>query len=425
MPLPSLVQQPGPKDASPRVGSKAWLETTLDKWDKGGRTFRYRVLETFVSTCSPGLQEQKGWSNERAFGGDGNGIQGLARGSRFTPAHVLEKEYGGAASLFLTRVVAWLRTSYLLHQPISVMLDCVAPFLTCATTGGLHFMDQFLDLGGVVVVLDILTMPRAAPADKLRALRILEMVADAGGEYKRRICESPGEPIDLIVDYLTESAGEDDGLLGRSGSEAAGSGPSSPGLGSPGRGFGSPRSARVSQGSAAALEPSSPGSHGKEPPMLHAQRLLTLLGTDNPAHAERLLTKVCELMRVPNAYVQRAAAKLTRELLMANHPWVPTMGADDEGANGGEGGGGDKEDGGRERTASGAEEATVAEATGAPRNLVFAVEAVIPLTHSPNFHVTVEATLLLDELAKYPGAADAIREFREAHGYPQEAEEKL
>jgi hypothetical protein len=61
-------------------------------------------------------------------------------------------------------------------------------------------------------------------------------------------------------------------------------------------------------------------------------------------------------------------------------------------------------------------------AAAAPPHLPLAAHAVIPLTHSPNFRVQMEAMLLLDELAKYPGAKDVIEGCREGLGYPPDDE---
>ena len=328
MPIPSLVQQKGPNAGKPIAGSPQWLKEHLAKWDKGSRVNRYHMLEAFAAKFNPsggggiaaagggsgGGGGKGGWGGQRRgrttdaerspLGGDGSGIQGLNRG-RFTPAHVLEREYGGAASLFLTRITAWLRTSYLMHHPIAPMLDCIAPFLTSATTGGSHFLEQFIELGGIVIALDILTIRRVSPADKLRALRVLEMVAEAGMEYKRRICESPGGPIDIIVGYLADSAAEDDGMQGLGGGGGDGGGGGSPGAGgfrSPTDHHSNPRLGQRGGGGGGAGSPVVEGhppsptggsdGTGKEPPMLHAQRLLVMLGTDNPTHSADLERKV-------------------------------------------------------------------------------------------------------------------------------------
>jgi hypothetical protein len=162
MPLPSLVQPKGPH-ASPVAGSAGWLKKHLSQWDTGSRMARYDMLQQFAAKFNPGGDESgAGWGRHRGgrttdgerstLGGDGSGILGLNRG-RFTPAHVLEQEFGGAASLFMMRVTAWLRTSYLMNHPIGPMLDCITPFLTSATTGGAHFLEQFLNLGGGVIAL--------------------------------------------------------------------------------------------------------------------------------------------------------------------------------------------------------------------------------------------------------------------------------
>jgi hypothetical protein len=366
-------------------------------------------------------------------------------------------------------------------------------------------------------------MPQLSQPDKLRALRILEMVADAGVEYRQRICEAPSEPIDVIVDYLAESAKEDDGMHGfeDGGSaggacEGDGNSPRSASSVSPEQGAScGPRSGGCSP-SGAAAEAIETGTGtgagmgmgmgttrsglglGKEPPMLHAQRLVMILGTENPRYSSRVEVKVCELMRYPNAYVQRAAAKLSRELLMANHalPLQPDSAAACGGVQHADNGGGSSSqavdardaigsvgpregeaaedtvgdmggDKGRREASSDAAAAASPEkgqqqrremetamapapavlvekeqqqgmekerkqkrdqeqdtaAAAAPLHLPLAVEAVLPLTHSPNFRVQTEALLLLDELAKHPGAQEVIVRCRETFGFPPEGPE--
>lgn len=53
-------------------------------------------------------------------------------------------------------------------------------------------MAEFLEVGGVLTVLEILGVRQVKEADKAEALRLLTCVATAGRKYKELICESYG-----------------------------------------------------------------------------------------------------------------------------------------------------------------------------------------------------------------------------------------
>jgi hypothetical protein len=54
------------------------------------------------------------------------------------------------------------------------------------------FLAEFLEVGGVLTVLEILGLKQAQEANKTEALRLLTCVATAGRKYKELICESYG-----------------------------------------------------------------------------------------------------------------------------------------------------------------------------------------------------------------------------------------
>ena len=54
-------------------------------------------------------------------------------------------------------------------------------------------MAEFLEVGGVLTVLEILGLKQAKEEDKAEALRLLTCVANAGRKYKELICESYGK----------------------------------------------------------------------------------------------------------------------------------------------------------------------------------------------------------------------------------------
>lgn len=71
----------------------------------------------------------------------------------------LEKELDNGASLFLTRISAWLRLTYLLGQDLVLQLKAVTVFVSAAS--GNRFLTEFLEVGGILTVLEIVTIPQA------------------------------------------------------------------------------------------------------------------------------------------------------------------------------------------------------------------------------------------------------------------------
>ncbi|KAK2138580.1 hypothetical protein LSH36_2776g00005, partial [Paralvinella palmiformis] len=69
------------------------------------------------------------------------------------------------------------------------------------------FLAEFLEVGGVLTVLEILGLRQAKEADKAEALRLVTCVANAGRKYKELICESYG--IRAIAECLAKSRSEE------------------------------------------------------------------------------------------------------------------------------------------------------------------------------------------------------------------------
>ncbi|TPX49801.1 hypothetical protein SeMB42_g00605 [Synchytrium endobioticum] len=140
-------------------------------WDMGGRYIRERILEEFL----------------------------LANASKTGPQ--IERELGGGASLFLTRVTAWLRLTYLLGHDLSLQLRAIAVLVGAADAP--RFMAEFLEIGGVLTIVEILGLKQISETDKADAVRLLLRIAQAGRPYKEFICDSYG--IRAVGDCLAKS----------------------------------------------------------------------------------------------------------------------------------------------------------------------------------------------------------------------------
>jgi hypothetical protein len=71
----------------------------------------------------------------------------------------LEKELNNGASLFLTRISAWLRLTYLLGYNLALQIKALTIFISAAS--GNRFLTEFLEVGGILTVLEILTINQA------------------------------------------------------------------------------------------------------------------------------------------------------------------------------------------------------------------------------------------------------------------------
>ena len=113
----------------------------------------------------------------------------------------MEMEYGNGASLFLTRISAWLRLTYLLGIEVALQLQAIHIFLSAAS--GHRFLTEFLEVGGVLTVLEVLNLRQLFEEDVVEALQILHTVASTGRSYKELICEMQG--IDAVLHCLSKS----------------------------------------------------------------------------------------------------------------------------------------------------------------------------------------------------------------------------
>ncbi|KAL7752855.1 hypothetical protein RI367_001858 [Sorochytrium milnesiophthora] len=140
-------------------------------WDRGSRKVRELLLQDFVTACQNKTSPQ------------------------------LEADFANGASLFLTRITAWLRLTYLLKYNLSLQMQAIAIFLT--SSGGQRFLLEFVEVGGVLTLLEILELGQVRETDKAEALKLLIHVACAGRKYKEFVCENYG--VRAVADCLAKS----------------------------------------------------------------------------------------------------------------------------------------------------------------------------------------------------------------------------
>ncbi|XP_069050138.1 armadillo-like helical domain containing protein 1 isoform X2 [Lepisosteus oculatus] len=147
----------------------------LREWDQGNKDVRKLLLISFL--------------NENA--------------GKTSPE--LELEFAQAASLFLARLTAWMRLTYMIGTYLRLQLKAIGVFLSA--TGNHRYLIEFLEVGGVLTLLEILGQTQIKEEDKAEALNLLQIIASAGRKYKELICESYG--VRAIAECLAKSKAED------------------------------------------------------------------------------------------------------------------------------------------------------------------------------------------------------------------------
>ena len=151
------------------------LQARLRKWDSGSRAVRIRQLGEFIHECSHMTAPQ------------------------------LEHVFENGASLFLARISSWLRLSYALGQPVGLQLRAIGVFV--AAPGGQRFLSEFVEVGGVVTVVEIIKIPHLTYEDAALAIQLLSSVAASGRHFKEIICE--GQGIGALESLVRGSKSED------------------------------------------------------------------------------------------------------------------------------------------------------------------------------------------------------------------------
>ncbi|KAM6963048.1 armadillo-like helical domain containing protein 1 [Aplochiton taeniatus] len=147
----------------------------LQEWDHGNKTVRSRMLTSF-------LDENTGMTCPE-----------------------LELEFAQVASLFLARLTAWMRLTYMFGTCLGLQLKAVGVFLSASSNH--RYLIEFLEVGGVLTLLEILGQKQTKEEDQTEALRLLQIVSNAGRKYKELICESYG--VRAIAECLAKSTTEE------------------------------------------------------------------------------------------------------------------------------------------------------------------------------------------------------------------------
>nr|XP_012807126.2 armadillo-like helical domain containing protein 1 [Jaculus jaculus] len=151
------------------------LLSFLHQWDNAGKVVRSQILNNFIE------------NNEGKTGPE------------------LEQEFSQGASLFLIRLTTWLRVTYMTGFALEKILRSIGIFLSAVSSN--RYLIEFLEIGGVLSLLEILGLEKIKEEDKKESIKLLQIIADAGRKYKELICESYG--VRAIAEFLAQSKSEE------------------------------------------------------------------------------------------------------------------------------------------------------------------------------------------------------------------------
>ncbi|XP_067086552.1 armadillo-like helical domain containing protein 1 [Osmerus mordax] len=147
----------------------------LQEWDHGNKIVRSRMLNAFLTQNT----------------------------GKTCPE--LEVEFAQVASLFLARLTAWMRLTYMFGTCLGLQLKAVGVFLSASSNH--RYLIEFLEVGGVLTLLEILGQNQTKEEDRTEALSLLQIISNAGRKYKELICESHG--VRAIAECLAKSKTEE------------------------------------------------------------------------------------------------------------------------------------------------------------------------------------------------------------------------
>jgi len=162
--------------------AKGYRKDILDSWDKSSKNDRKQLLSDFLNA------------------------------HMFVTGPELEKSLDHTAPLLFARLTASLRMTYL-SVPDSLFEQIAAVEVFIKAAGGLNFVEQFVDVGGPIALLDIIALKQVPSHCKTQALQTLISLAESGLRYKCILCES--NCIKVVTECLARTDDEDTRVTAR------------------------------------------------------------------------------------------------------------------------------------------------------------------------------------------------------------------
>ncbi|OAF70566.1 hypothetical protein A3Q56_01654 [Intoshia linei] len=151
------------------------IRSKLDIWDNASRLKRMDILNSFMKEYEEKVITE------------------------------LESSFENAASLFFTRIVTWIRLTYMCGDKIFydknsksrnnktylfIQLKAIKIFFM--STYGNEYIEQFISMGGVLTLLEIVNLKNISENSKQQALLQVLIIGNKGRKYKELICQSYG-----------------------------------------------------------------------------------------------------------------------------------------------------------------------------------------------------------------------------------------
>jgi hypothetical protein len=92
----------------------------------------------------------------------------------------------------------------MLGAHIALKIRAINVFI--ASSNGSRYLNEFLEVGGILTILEILTLVQSTEEDKSEALKLILSIATNGRKYKEFICESYG--VRQIAECMLKSSSE-------------------------------------------------------------------------------------------------------------------------------------------------------------------------------------------------------------------------
>ncbi|KAK3566292.1 hypothetical protein QTP86_031030 [Hemibagrus guttatus] len=171
----------------------------LCEWDRANTSTRMRMLQKFLQentgkTC-PELELEFAQASSLF-------LTRITTWIRLTLTYLLHTHtHTQHSSLFLTRITTWIRLTYMISTCLLLQLRALGVFLSAASNH--RYLLEFLEVGGVMTLLEIISQTQTREEEKAEALHLLCIVSNAGHKYKEIICESYG--VKVIAECMVKS----------------------------------------------------------------------------------------------------------------------------------------------------------------------------------------------------------------------------
>lgn len=144
----------------------------LYRWDHGNKTVRKQVLEEFI----------KNFSNSSAM--------------------ELDVGLSYSSSLFLTRILTYLRLSYSSSDSVALQIQAIRIFLV--SVGGIHYVVEFAEMDGMIAVVKVMQDQSLTEEDLLECISLVKLMVSFGKTFKEIVVKQC-DGLQSLIDCLSNT----------------------------------------------------------------------------------------------------------------------------------------------------------------------------------------------------------------------------